>query len=268
MDFIRIIPVQRFTGQPAPAHRPYAFYSDGFSLHGRTIADCYRLVKGLDLPPNPLPGYQKERRTPFVWAPWTLRDPDAPPSRLGSSASGDLEFSEAPRAWFDETKYVVIGATLRQALGSLDPLPATWRALAYIVSDRVRMRATNPLSWELPVVDFASARVHERFREIQARCGRGLLAEDSTKKELGLEDFDKLPEPAAELKYYQYLSEDSGFTNDIVELFGISHRCWHGCGYIGWPGFPTCRLFLLRNEFLPGMTLEIRRGKERFLHNS
>lgn len=64
MDLIRIVPAQRFTRLPAPEHRPYAFYADAFSLHSRTIAECYRLVKGLSLPPK-AGDYQKEIRTPF-----------------------------------------------------------------------------------------------------------------------------------------------------------------------------------------------------------
>ena len=62
MDFVRIVPAQHFTGTPAPAHRPYAFYADAFSLHGRTIADCYQLVKGIAMPPK-AGYYQKEQRT-------------------------------------------------------------------------------------------------------------------------------------------------------------------------------------------------------------
>ena len=51
-DFVHIIPAQRFFGTPAPRHRPYAFYADASVLHGRTVAESYRLVKGLTLPPK------------------------------------------------------------------------------------------------------------------------------------------------------------------------------------------------------------------------
>ena len=68
------------------------------------------------------------------------------------------------------------------------------------------------------------------------------------------------------LNSYHYLSVDSGFTNEIVDLFGISHRCWHGCGYLGWPGFPLCRFFLLRNKFTPDIKLSVLGGRERYFY--
>lgn len=49
-DLIRIVPMQRFTGTPAQGHRPYAFYADIASLKGKSVAESYRIVKGMDLP--------------------------------------------------------------------------------------------------------------------------------------------------------------------------------------------------------------------------
>jgi hypothetical protein len=52
MDVVRIVPAQHVTGTPAPSHRLYACYADAYSLHGRTIADCYQLVKGIAYAPK------------------------------------------------------------------------------------------------------------------------------------------------------------------------------------------------------------------------
>jgi hypothetical protein len=76
-DFIRIIPAQRFTGTPAPPHRPYAFYTDAASVRGKTVAESYSRVKGLSFPPEE-PGIVF--RSPFIWKQYI--DPDAPLARL------------------------------------------------------------------------------------------------------------------------------------------------------------------------------------------
>jgi hypothetical protein len=150
------------------------------------------------------------------------------------------------------------------AFEELDPFPATWRALSYIVSDPGRMKARD-LSWEMSAVDFASARIHALFRHAHRENGREMLAEKYSKEQMGLTDFHRLPTPEEELEYYHYLSIDSFFTDEIVELFGIAHRCWHGCGYLGWPGFPMCRFFLLRNKLPLGIKLRLVNGRERFM---
>jgi hypothetical protein len=265
MDFVRIIPAQRFTGTPAPPHRPYAFYADAFSLHGRTIADCYRLVKGLNLPPT-AGYYKKECRTPFAWDGFPSRDPDAPLAKIRVSPSGELGYDEYPVEWLENTKYVVLGVSLAHAEEELDPFPATWRTLSYIVSDPGRM-GSRDLSWDMRLVEFASARIHALFRQAHREGGQEMLAARYSKAELGLADFDRLPAHQEELEYYHYLSVDSALTNEIVELFGISHRCWHGCGYLGWPGFPLCRFFLLRNRLSSGVTVLLLGGKDRFVYD-
>lgn len=265
MDFVRIVPAQRFAGTPAPAHRPYAFYSDAFSLHGRTIADCYRLVKGLTLPPK-ADDYQKECRTPFAWDALPTRDPDAPLAKLRPAVGGGVAFSDYPDEWLDRTAFVVLVVTLSAADDALDPFPATWRALSYIVSDPARM-GFREFGWDMPSGQFASARIHALFREVHGQSERGLLAARSSKQELGLADFDRLPTVEEEHEYYGYLSANSLLTNEIVELFGISHRCWHGCGYLGWPGFPVCRFFLLRNLLPATVRVLVMRGRDRFMYD-
>ena len=123
------------------------------------------------------------------------------------------------------------------------------------------------LSWNMPPERFASARIHALFREVQAGSEDGLLAEQTSKQNLGLCNFARLPSPDEELKYYHYLSSDSLLTDEIVELFAISHRCWHGCGYLGWPGFPVCRFFLLRNLMPASVRVQVLRGRDRLLYD-
>jgi hypothetical protein len=81
------------------------------------------------------------------------------------------------------------------------------------------------------------------------------------KERVGLSDLDHLPEKD-ELVYYAYISKDSAFTNEIVDLFGISCRCWHGCGYLGTPGKPIVRFFLLHNMMTPNINVSMIRGKD------
>jgi hypothetical protein len=261
VDFVRIVPASHFTGIPAPWHRPYAFYADAFSLHGRTVAECYRLVKGLTLP-SPAGYYQKERRTPFSWGTGPQRDQEAPLARILPNKGRGVTFSGYPDDWLERTAFVVMGVALSDAEEALDPFPATWRALSYIVSDPERM-GYRDFSWDMPPAEFATARIHARFRELHARSGRGLLASRSSKEELGLCSWHRLPSEEEEREYYDYLSADSAFTDEIIELFGISYRCWHGCGYLGWPGFPVCRFFLLRNQLPSTVRVLVLRGRDR-----
>ena len=262
MTFVRIIPEQRFTGVVAPSHRPYAFYADAYSFHGRTLADCYRLVRGLYLPQKDY--IPKECRTPFVYDYDSGHDTDVPLFKINVSSNGKLIYDKYPFEWLEDTKYLVFEASIHENDEDLDPFPATWRALSYIVSDPERM-GMRDLSWEMPLMDFARARIHALFREAHQAGGKGMLAEKYSKEELGLTDFQHLSEPQEELEYYHYLSINSTLTDEIVELFGISHRCWHGCGYLGWPGFPMCRFFLLKNKITPKIGVRLLGGRERFM---
>lgn len=259
-DFVRIIPVQSFLGLPAPAHRPYAFYSDSFSLEGLTVSAAYQLVKGLSLPPKEyLP---RECRTPFAGDYfWNQRDIDAPLAKIKVSGENTVLFEKYPQEWFDRNWYVVLKVSRSNAIRQLDVFPATWRALSFIVSDPERMGAQGP-SWSLGPVEYAKARVHALFSEVQMKNDGSLLALHSTKESLGLTDLGRLPDPDEESKYYSYLSKDSAFTDKIVELFGISRRCWHGCGYLGWVGEPLCRFFLLRNIMVSDIKVSIMQGED------
>jgi len=94
---------------------------------------------------------------------------------------------------------------------------------------------------------------------------KNLLALNESKKRLGLTDLDLVPGWKEEIEYYGYLSKDSLFTDQIVRLFGISCRCWHGCGYLGKPGQPICRFFLLRNKITPNIKISVLKGKDIFV---
>jgi hypothetical protein len=256
-NFVRIIPVNRFMGLPARVHRPYAFYSDSTSLEGLTVAEAYRLVMGINLPPR---DWGKECRTPFAWE-LSASDLDSPLMKINIAGGKGIQYEEFPQKWLDRNHFVVLKVSQAVAERELDIFPATWKALSYIVSDPSRMGARES-GWDMEPEEYAKARIHALFEEIQLKSGGNLLALCQTKESLGLNDLERLADPAEELEYYHYLSKNSLFTNKVVELFGISHRCWHGCGYLGWPGEPLCRFFLLRNIMVPGMQVSIMRGKD------
>ena len=261
-DFIRIVPAERFVGFPAPPYRPYAFYADAESLRGRTIADCYSLVKGLGLPPV------KSWNTacsPYIWNQFDYDkgDYDTPLADIKVKIKHGIIFEDLPLKKLEKTKYVVLRVSRFDAVRDLDVFPATWRSLSYIVSDSERMGARQP-GWDMDCVEYPSARIHALFKEVQSGSEKGLLALTESKESLGLTDLDRLSEKDEEFEYYCYLSRDSAFTNEIVDLFGISNRCWHGCGYLGTLGKPICRFFLLRNKMRPSIKVSVMSGKELF----
>ncbi|MBM4073694.1 MAG: hypothetical protein FJ271_32950 [Planctomycetes bacterium] len=221
------------------------------------------MVKGLSLPPKGNV-FEKECRTPFNWSSFPTYDPDGPLATIQVLKPGEVKFDDFPLEWLEKTEFVVLEVNWFHAEKELDLFPATWRALAYIVSDRSRMGAGN-LNWDMKWTEFASARIHALFCRVHNGDESKLLATQTSKEELGLCDFQRLPEHQQELEYYHYLSVDSAFTNQIVELFGISHRCWHGCGYLGWPEYPICRFFLLRNKMTAGVKVATLGGRDRFM---
>ena len=259
-DFVRIIPVQRFVGFPASPYRPYAFYADAASLKDKTIADCYSLVHGLRLPPlEPAEKYC----TPFLGSQWNYANGgyDNPLADIIVKRKKSIIFEDLPLKKLGKAKFVVLRVSRSDAVRDLDVFPATWRALSFIVSDPKRMGARQ-LGWDMELTEYASARIHALFKEVQVGSKEGLLASTETKSSLGLNDLEQLPGNEDEHQYYAYLSRDSGFTNRIVELFGISCRCWHGCGYIGSIGNPICRFYLLRNKIIPDLKFSIMKGTD------
>lgn len=256
-DCVRFVPARVFSGMPAPAHRPFAFYADAASLYGKTVADCYRLVTG-----NPLEGNWPSH----VVSPYTGDHSnglwDTPVVRPVEQA-GRVGFSPISDAELNQEEFVVITVPSKVAEWPLDAFPATWSALAYILTDAKRMSA-QPASWDIEPNEYASARLFALFNNLLAMNDDDRLALLKRREEIGLCDFERIRTAAEELDYYHYISQDSGFTNQVVELFGISSRCWHGCGYIGYDKNPLCRLLLLRNQIVPGMELTIKRGSELF----
>jgi hypothetical protein len=257
-DFIRIIPAQRFFGLPALFYRPYAFYADAKSLIGRTIAESYSLVKGLRSPSKePILSYC----TPFISWDYTNGDYDSPIKDIKVKGKKDILFEELPFKKLEKTKFIVLRVSRFDAINDLDVFPATWSALSFIVSDPNRMGARQP-GWDMSLAEYASARLHALFKEVQGGDKNSLLALTNSKESLGLNDLDRVREMDGEGKFYAYLSKNSVFTNQIVELFGMSNRCWHGCGYLGTHEDPICRFFLLRNKMIPSIKVSLMRGKD------
>ena len=259
-DFVRIIPTQRYVGFPTLSHRPYAFYADAGSLQGRTIAECYSLVNGLNLPPMES---GIKHCSPNFLHDYEYGDYDIPIADIKIKKNKSITFEDLPLKKMEQMKFVILRISRSDAIQELDVFPATWKALSYIVSDPIRMGARSA-GWDMNLSEYASASIHALFKKVQAGNDEGLLALKESKDSLRLNDLDRLPSKNEELIYYSYLSRDSVFTNKIVKLFGISSRCWHGCGYLGPPGKPICRFFLLRNKITPNIKVSIMSGKNVF----
>jgi len=258
-DFVRIIPAKRFVGLPVSPHRPYAFYADAASLKNRTIADCYSLVNGLRLPPMEP---DNKYCNPFLGRWWN--DYDSPFTDIKIRKKNRIISEELPLKKLEKAKFVVLRVSRSDAVRELDVFPATWRALSYIVSDPKRM-GVRQLGQGMKLSEYASASIHALFKEVHADNEKGLLALMESKENLGLCDLEHLPSREEEHEYYNYLSRDSAFTNNIIELFGLSCRCWFGCGYIGSYGKPLCRFYLLQNKITPEINVSVMNGKDLFL---
>ncbi len=250
-ELVRIVPLARYLGTPTSRHRPYAFYADLNSLRGKSVAEAYATVRGLKWPElTPL----RKWHTPFRNLGPAWNDPDdaplTPPAVLGSSdepAALSVEYREA-------MEYVVLRVEEVDALTSFDAFPATWTALSYLLSDKERMSVggLNSLAFHL----------HEQFARLHQTSGLGLLAERETKSSLGLDGLQSTRTQGEELDAYHYLSVDSLSTNDFVDLFGLSCRCWYGCGVLGELEDPICRFYLLRNEISGRIRSEVLAGSD------
>lgn len=260
LEFIRIIPSQRFLGLPAQANRPYAFFADTESIKGKTIAESYRLVNGLGLPDDMESG--TKHCTPYIWYGWPKSGVCSgdPISKIKVKKSNQIISEDLQLEDLEKIEFVILRISWSLAVHDLDVFPATWRALAYIVSDPKRMSAKS-LSWNMSLSEYASASIHAHFREIH-EGEKNLLALTKSKTNLGLTNLDDLPSKKEEMEYYSYLSKDSIFVDKIVDLFGISCRCWHGCGYLGPIGKPIVRFFWLRNIMSPFFQISVMKGRD------
>ena len=115
----------------------------------------------------------------------------------------------------------------------LDLFPGTWKALAYILSDPVRM--------------LSKIELYKQFIEYVE--GRQPFLH-SKKNSMDFYDLDRLEEENGvhpQREYYNYITTNSGYANSLFSLFGIDNRCWHGRGYIGWNFNLAGRVFLIKN---------------------
>jgi hypothetical protein len=115
----------------------------------------------------------------------------------------------------------------------VDLFPGTWKSIAFILQDQHRMEH-NP-------------EVYQRFRELKKyHCFNFTTKEGTDFNELS-PFFDWRPSQSPQNSWYNYISEDSAFTEKIVDVFGIDNRCWHGQGYIGTAPEVSARVFLIKN---------------------
>lgn len=89
--------------------------------------------------------------------------------------------------------------------------------------------------------------LHKHFLKVRGGFKHDFISKEGT-------DFLELdgafrwePDGSPQAAWYNYLSADSAFTEDIVREFGIANRCWHGRGYIGTAPVVLARVFLIKN---------------------
>ncbi|BBN96998.1 polyketide synthase, pelF [Deinococcus grandis] len=215
---IRLIPKRAFTGQLGPLHRPYVCFGDYEEMQGLTVQDAARRLYGGvdDTDPEKYSGYMSSRWR-VAWHTETIKSEEGFPEP----------------AYLEDEFYVVTVRTDQEE--PLDLFPGTWKALAYLATDHHRMGAAAQVTDQL-------LNIHGGTRPPLEHYGLSgedfYLYRDPAEQDRGLD-----PQAA----YYAYVAADSGFANDVLDLFGVDNRCWRGGGYVGAYGEWYARVFLGRN---------------------
>jgi hypothetical protein len=197
----RIIPEERFTGRLGRSDQIYVCVGDHDELRGWPLRQVLGRLYGFPNDPR-----LENKRTTFS----TDRDILA----------------------FD--RFRVLTITL-DASDTLDLFPATWKAIAYILSDQQRMAQAHDIYERFVTVlgDTPRLRLDSKWATDWYECGGS--------------GPDSLWTTDAQLRYYYYISRNSGFTDELVRLFGIDNRCWHGLGCVGLGSTVLSRTFVVRN---------------------
>lgn len=212
---VRLIPKPCFVGSLGFEHRLYTCVADYEELQGLSVREAAARLYGGKR-------HQDQKYGGFANHHWRLA------WHFERQGGDSLDF-EADSA----DHFFVVTLTAGQH-DALDLFPGTWKAIAYIATDHRRMHPRSDIA--------------ERLLEIH----RGRLPCDhSDKSQI---DFLGYADPGHDEysqneqgQFYSYLSYDSAYTNEVLEPFGVSNRCWHGRGYVGAFGDIFARVFLVRN---------------------
>ena len=188
---------------------------------------------------------------------------NSPLQKFRKAGKGNIRQQDYSEKHLNSLEFIIIKVPGQVAKWQFDAFPATWRALAYILSDAERMGG-RPASYDIKPADYARNRLHALFCDLLAKNDKDRLALMKSKGELGLDDLSKLPDHNKEQAYYNYISMNPQILREVTDLFGISYWCWHGGGYIGWPEEPLCRLYFLKNRMSDDMQISVMKGKDLF----
>lgn len=215
---VRLVPKHRFSGNLASPKRLYTCIADLEEMKGLPVAEVARRVYGL-IPPAIGP-----ESSGLGWFNYSL---------------GTYHVPYTDQELLNSEEFYAITLDVERYPSECDMFPGTWKSLAFILCDRDRMQSRME--------------IFERFYEIR----HGSDPFQSAPKDLI--DFWELPTTPHELLgcntaprngpvcYYDFLSTNSLFMDEIVDLFGTHNRCWHGGGYIGVEDTLLSRVFLVRN---------------------
>lgn len=214
---LRIIPKPLFTGLLGLKQRLYVCIADYDEVKGLPLAKAVEMIYG---------GFRRtEEDVRELYGNWVNL-------QLGSFTE------EVPQEIHSYPEYYVIKLDLDSA-NDLDLFPGTWKSIAFILSDKDRMKGREM--------------THEQFKQ---NLDNYHLFGDQGEGDLDFYELDQNFSKAEYVgynpqnRYYDYVTASSNQGNDLTDLFGIYNRCWHGKGYIGSDGLVICRVFLVRNVLL------------------
>lgn len=213
---LRIIPKPCMTGQFGPEHRHYVCFADYEELQGLPLREVVKRIYN---------GFDNEIEN------LVAAHPNAP--FYDTKSYLFEEYGSIPPSCnaMEETEFFVLAV---QPAAELDCVPATWKAMALIITDDERYPNAHITNSYL-----------ERFKGF-----RPFKTSDFTHglDYYGFDNFvDERAVIASQGDAYNYLRETDWSFDEIIDSFGVHAWCWHGCGYIG-PGFHILsRVFFGKN---------------------
>lgn len=213
---LRIIPKPCMTGKLGPEHRYFVCLADYEELQGLPLREVVKRIYN---------GFNSDIEA------LAAAHPEAPFYDTKSYLFS--EYGDIPPSCdaLEETEFYVMAIQPGEELGCV---PATWKAMALIITDFERYPNAH-----------ATHSYLERFKGF-----RPFKVSDFTHglDYYGFDSFkDERAVIAAQQDAYAYLRTPDLSFDDIIDSFGVHAWCWHGCGYIG-PGFHILsRVFFGKN---------------------
>lgn len=217
---LRIIPKPLFEGCLGFSDRLYVCIGDYEELRGKPLHRVVSMLYGHV-------GRNDEKKLKEVFGRWCN-------TKGGGFIEHIADKDDRHFAMNEYDQFYVIKIDLSHA-DELDLFPGTWKAVAFIACDSRRMAGELAL--------------HQTFMQVVRHRNpfEGMVKERIDFYELNAISEEESYTANPQFHYYSFLTEDSGFADDLLRPFGIYNRCWHGRGYVGYGGLVACRVFLVRN---------------------